>query len=69
MRFLFVLSGLPYVINMMLPDYPETYIHRIGRCGRFGRKGTAISIISKSEYELVDQIEKYYSTKLEEFHC
>lgn len=38
-------SGLPYVINMTLPDEAEQYIHRIGRVGRAGRMGLAVSIV------------------------
>lgn len=39
-------AGLPYVINVTLPDEPENYIHRIGRVGRADRMGLAISIVS-----------------------
>mmetsp|Transcript_217 Transcript_217/g.199 ORF Transcript_217/g.199 Transcript_217/m.199 type:complete len:267 (+) Transcript_217:110-910(+) len=40
------IKGLPYVINMMLPDQPENYIHRIGRVGRADNMGLAISIVA-----------------------
>ena len=40
----------------------ETYLHRIGRCGRFGRRGTAINFLEKKEdFEILDYIEKFYS--------
>ena len=39
-------KGLPYIINMTLPDEPENYIHRIGRVGRSDHLGLAISILS-----------------------
>lgn len=39
-------AGLPYVINMTLPDESEQYIHRIGRVGRADRMGLAISLVS-----------------------
>ncbi len=54
------------VINFELPPQRENYIHRIGRSGRYGRKGAAINIISKEEYEPLKEIEKFYSTKIEE---
>lgn len=54
------------VINFELPNQRENYIHRIGRSGRYGRKGTAINIISKEEREMLKDIEKYYSTTIEE---
>jgi translation initiation factor 4A len=54
------------VINFELPTQRENYIHRIGRSGRFGRKGVAINLISAEEKSLKDEIEKYYSTKIDE---
>lgn len=54
------------VINFELPTQRENYIHRIGRSGRFGRKGVAINLICNEEKGLKDDIEKYYSTKIEE---
>lgn len=47
------ITGLPYVINMTLPDVIENYIHRIGRVGRTGNMGVAISIISDENEEKV----------------
>jgi translation initiation factor 4A len=52
------------VINYELPTNQENYIHRIGRSGRFGRKGVAINMIGPEEVEMKSQIEKYYSTKI-----
>jgi translation initiation factor 4A len=52
------------VINYELPTNQENYIHRIGRSGRFGRKGVAINMIGPDEMEMKSQIEKYYSTKI-----
>lgn len=40
------IKGLPYVINMTLPDEPENYIHRIGRVGRQDCLGLAVSIVA-----------------------
>ena len=46
-----------YVINYDLPESSETYIHRVGRTGRAGKRGTAISFCSTKEKNLFDQIE------------
>lgn len=56
------------VINYDLPCSPDTYIHRIGRSGRFGRKGVAINFVTKDEREKdkLKKIETYYSTQIEE---
>ncbi len=40
------IAGLPFVVNMTLPDESEDYIHRVGRVGRAGRMGLAISIVA-----------------------
>lgn len=48
------------VINYELPHNVENYIHRIGRSGRFGRKGTAINIVLNREYYKLGEITKYY---------
>ncbi|KGU33929.1 ATP-dependent RNA helicase FAL1 [Candida albicans P34048] len=54
------------VINYDLPTDKENYIHRIGRSGRFGRKGTAINLITKDDVVTLKEFEKYYSTKIKE---
>lgn len=59
------IENLNCVINFELPTTPEDYIHRIGRTGRAGCKGNAISLISSSEKELLTNIEKLLGTKLE----
>ncbi len=43
------IDQLEAVINFNIPNVPETYIHRIGRTGRAGEKGVAISLCSKDE--------------------
>jgi translation initiation factor 4A len=53
------------VINYELPKEKETYIHRIGRSGRFGRKGNAINFVTPAEKEELDAIQKYYNTTIE----
>mmetsp|Transcript_467 Transcript_467/g.1245 ORF Transcript_467/g.1245 Transcript_467/m.1245 type:complete len:400 (-) Transcript_467:96-1295(-) len=54
------------VINYDLPRNLESYLHRIGRSGRFGRKGVAINFITKSDVEGLQEIEKFYNTQVEE---
>lgn len=54
------------VINYDLPKSLENYLHRIGRGGRFGRKGTAINFVTDEDYSVLKQIEKHYNTKIEE---
>lgn len=53
------------VINFDVPRHIETYIHRIGRSGRFGRKGYAINFVTEKEFIQLDRIQKYYSTNIE----
>jgi len=50
------------VINYDIPTSRETYIHRIGRSGRYGRKGVAINFVTKRDVAQLHEIEKYYNT-------
>lgn len=54
------------VINYDLPLEVENYLHRIGRSGRFGRKGIAINLVNAKERPVLDQITSYYNTQIEE---
>lgn len=54
------------VINYDLPTQPENYLHRIGRSGRFGRKGVAINFVCKEDESLLHNIQKFYKTVIEE---
>jgi translation initiation factor 4A len=54
------------VINYDLPTNRENYIHRIGRSGRFGRKGVAINFISGDDTRAMRDIEQFYNTQIEE---
>jgi translation initiation factor 4A len=54
------------VINYDLPINRENYIHRIGRSGRFGRKGTAINFVANEDEAQMQEIEQFYHTKIEE---
>ncbi len=54
------------VINYDLPTNRELYIHRIGRSGRFGRKGVSINLLTDADEGPMRDIEQFYSTKVEE---
>lgn len=54
------------VINYDLPLNRENYIHRIGRSGRFGRKGVAINFVTSEDVSVLRDIEQYYSTQIDE---
>jgi len=60
------IQQLSLVINFDLPRSKETYIHRIGRSGRYGRKGVAINFVTERDLENMDIIKKHYNTKIEE---
>jgi translation initiation factor 4A len=53
------------VINFELPVQRENYIHRIGRSGRFGRKGASINLVTERECKMQTDIEEYYGTKVQ----
>lgn len=52
------------VINYDLPEIMENYIHRIGRSGRFGRKGCAINFVTRDDFSQLKNIEKFYRIKI-----
>merc|ERR1711876_115799 len=54
------------VINYDLPQKMENYLHRIGRSGRFGRKGAAINFVTNNDVRSMKDIERYYGTQIEE---
>jgi translation initiation factor 4A len=54
------------VINYDLPSNKENYIHRIGRGGRFGRKGVSINFITAEDIPMQREIEKFYNTHIDE---
>jgi ATP-dependent RNA helicase len=54
------------VICYDLPNNRELYIHRIGRSGRFGRKGVAINFVRNDDIRILRDIEQYYSTQIDE---
>ena len=60
------IQQLSLVINFDLPRDKETYIHRIGRSGRYGRKGISINLVTTDELNTMKEIETFYNTKVEE---
>jgi ATP-dependent RNA helicase RhlE len=60
------IESLPYVINFDLPRDVHTYIHRIGRSGRWGRKGTGINFITRRDVQQIKEIEEYYHCQIDE---
>jgi len=58
------IEELAYVINFELPNNPEDYVHRIGRTGRAGVKGFAVSLVSKEENKQLLEVEKLLNTKI-----
>jgi ATP-dependent RNA helicase RhlE len=59
------IDELPYVVNYDLPMVSEDYVHRIGRTGRAGSKGEAISLVCVDEHRLLRDIERLIKTSLE----
>jgi ATP-dependent RNA helicase RhlE len=55
---------LPHVVNFELPNVPEDYVHRIGRTGRAGNQGDAISLVCVDEDKLLEDIEKLLKKKI-----
>lgn len=60
------IEQISLIVNYDLPIAREQYIHRIGRTGRFGRRGISISLVKKEELKTLKDIEQFYSTQIEE---
>ncbi len=58
------ISELPHVVNYELPNVPEDYVHRIGRTGRAGSEGEAISLVCVDEHKLLKDIERVTKREL-----
>jgi superfamily II DNA/RNA helicase len=58
------ITGISHVINFDLPRFTEDYVHRIGRTGRAGESGIAISFVSRSDLQYLDRIERYIGKNL-----
>jgi superfamily II DNA/RNA helicase len=52
------------VINYELPPQIENYIHRIGRSGRYGRKGTAINLLCNDDLRTMAELERYFKVSV-----
>ena len=60
------IQQLSLVINFDVPKSKDVYIHRIGRSGRYGRKGVAINFVFKDKLHEIKELETHYDTKIEE---
>lgn len=58
------INQLPHVVNFELPNVPEDYVHRIGRTGRAGKEGEAISLVCVDEHKLLADIERLLTRKI-----
>ena len=62
------IDQLPHVVNYELPNVPEDYVHRIGRTGRAGMSGEAVSLVCVDEHELLFNIEKFIKKEIKKVH-
>lgn len=60
------IDQLSHVVNFELPNVPEDYVHRIGRTGRAGNEGRAVSLVCGEEYELLQNIERLLKRPLDQ---
>lgn len=58
------IDQLPHVVNYDLPNVPEDYVHRIGRTGRAGSTGEAVSLVCVDEFKLLADIEKFIKRQI-----
>ena len=58
------IDQLPYVVNFDLPNVPEDYVHRIGRTGRAGATGEAVSLVCVDERDLLRDIERFIKREI-----
>jgi ATP-dependent RNA helicase DeaD len=59
-------TGISHIINYDLPEDIENYVHRIGRTGRIGNDGVAISLVTPEQGDLLTEIEKAINKLIEE---
>ena len=62
------IENISHVINFDVPINPEDYVHRIGRTGRAGKKGTAITLVLKNDTKYLQEIEKLIKMKIKIFN-
>jgi len=60
------IQSVSLVINYELPNDRENYIHRIGRSGRWGKKGIAINFVTPNTYRYLKDIQRFYATEIQE---
>lgn len=60
------ITDLPYVLSYDLPEDADTYVHRIGRTGRAGREGTAITFVGEWDLDAWEQIREQVGAEIEE---
>ncbi|HEY5713464.1 MAG TPA: DEAD/DEAH box helicase [Allosphingosinicella sp.] len=60
------IKGVSHVFNFDVPWHPDDYVHRIGRTGRAGKTGIAITLVTSADAEAIDNIQKLTSTKIPE---
>ncbi len=58
------IKDITHVINFDFPKFAEDYVHRIGRTGRAGSTGAAISFVTNSEFKHIERVERYMGVKL-----
>src|SRR5690606_23904088 len=58
------IQGLDFVVNLDLPFFTEDYVHRVGRTGRAGQKGKAISLVTPAEDHRIELIEEAIGTRI-----
>lgn len=58
-------ANLTHVVNYSLPEDHESYVHRIGRTGRAGKEGTAITFVNRSEIRLVEMVKRKFMVKID----
>jgi ATP-dependent RNA helicase DeaD len=58
------IPAITHVINYNIPDNVEEYVHRIGRAGRMGRPGTAITLVREWDFDALDSIKEYLGNRL-----
>ena len=60
------IQAVSFVINYDVPKSPDSYLHRIGRSGRYGRDGVAVNFITEDDVRDLKNIENYYKTEIKE---
>lgn len=59
------IEGVTHIFSMNAPEEPRDYLHRVGRTGRNGNAGVAVSIVTTRELQLIRQYEKVFKIKIE----